>query len=224
MRTAKFVSLLVLALAAALASATAAPAATTIGSTPASSADVSACAGATLFVQDVTANASPRYDAPTAGVITSWSVMGRPANTAPLKMKVVRETAPDTYTIVGTTAEESILMNQLNTFPTRISVNAGDKVSLWIGSLVTAACFFTSPNVGDSVRYRGGNYTEPVSGEAFPTPQMFGGNARVDVSAQLEPDADGDGFGDESQDACPELASTQLACPVRRRRSRWCRS
>jgi hypothetical protein len=40
-----------------------------------------------------------------------------------------------------------------------------------------------------------------------------GNQFRVDVGAVLEPDADGDGFGDETQDACPSDASTQGPCP-----------
>ena len=33
------------------------------------------------------------------------------------------------------------------------------------------------------------------------------------ISAQLEPDRDGDGFGDETQDLCPTNSQTQGACP-----------
>jgi uncharacterized repeat protein (TIGR01451 family) len=36
--------------------------------------------------------------------------------------------------------------------------------------------------------------------------------ARVDAEATIEPDADGDGFGDESQDQCPTDPSTQGTC------------
>ncbi|HEY1285088.1 MAG TPA: hypothetical protein VGF04_03300 [Solirubrobacterales bacterium] len=35
---------------------------------------------------------------------------------------------------------------------------------------------------------------------------------RLDVAAIVEPDADGDGFGDETQDQCPTQASTQGPC------------
>jgi hypothetical protein len=34
------------------------------------------------------------------------------------------------------------------------------------------------------------------------------------LNADIEPDADADGFGDETQDLCPTDASTQGACPV----------
>jgi hypothetical protein len=37
--------------------------------------------------------------------------------------------------------------------------------------------------------------------------------SEVLVNADVEPDADGDGFGDETQDGCPTDASIQGACP-----------
>jgi hypothetical protein len=36
----------------------------------------------------------------------------------------------------------------------------------------------------------------------------------VPVTALIEPDADGDGYGDETQDKCPQAASVQAECPV----------
>jgi hypothetical protein len=38
-------------------------------------------------------------------------------------------------------------------------------------------------------------------------------NSRTALWAKLEPDADHDGFGDESQDGCPNNAQLQVACP-----------
>ena len=38
--------------------------------------------------------------------------------------------------------------------------------------------------------------------------------ARLLLSAQLEPDADHDGYGDETQDQCPTDAATQGPCPL----------
>ena len=34
------------------------------------------------------------------------------------------------------------------------------------------------------------------------------------MSAVVEPDADGDGYGDETQDRCPEKAALQIPCPA----------
>jgi hypothetical protein len=36
----------------------------------------------------------------------------------------------------------------------------------------------------------------------------------VNISVVLEPDADHDGFGDETQDQCPTNATTQGPCPT----------
>ena len=39
-------------------------------------------------------------------------------------------------------------------------------------------------------------------------------NAAVPVAAVIEPDADNDGYGDETQDKCPQSAALQTTCPV----------
>jgi hypothetical protein len=39
-------------------------------------------------------------------------------------------------------------------------------------------------------------------------------SARVNVSAVVESDADGDGYGDVSQDLCPQSKLSQAACPA----------
>lgn len=36
---------------------------------------------------------------------------------------------------------------------------------------------------------------------------------RIPVVASIEPDADGDGYGDETQDGCPQSAAYQGPCP-----------
>jgi hypothetical protein len=37
--------------------------------------------------------------------------------------------------------------------------------------------------------------------------------AKIPLAAVIEPDADNDGFGDETQDACPQSAALQTPCP-----------
>ena len=44
---------------------------------------------------------------------------------------------------------------------------------------------------------------------------VTGSDFRVDIAATVEPDRDGDGFGDLTQDQCPTDASRQSACPTR---------
>ena len=194
-----------------LGAASSAAAAVTVGSTPANPADVAPCGGGTMFVQDEDLG-SPSYAAPSDGVVTSWSMMGRPTLTAPAKLKIVRENDPDIYTIIGTTAEETIAAGVLSTFPTQIEMKAGDRLGLWFGPGVTGPCYSTAV-AGNTMKYRPGGYPEPAAGEAFPTLTPSTG-VKLDVSVQLEPDADGDGFGDETQDGCPTVATVQQPCPV----------
>jgi hypothetical protein len=49
-------------------------------------------------------------------------------------------------------------------------------------------------------------------GETVPGPATP--NYRNAIWAQLEADADGDGYGDDTQDKCPQSAAFQNACPV----------
>jgi uncharacterized repeat protein (TIGR01451 family) len=53
------------------------------------------------------------------------------------------------------------------------------------------------------------NFNEPVGTTHT---YMSGGAQVIDVAASVEPDADHDGFGDETQDACPTDATTQGVC------------
>jgi hypothetical protein len=67
-----------------------------------------------------------------------------------------------------------------------------------------------SPNLADTY---GGQAIDPTT-----VPQlMLTANATkrlLDISAVWEPDADGDGYGDVSQDGCPLLTTMQAPCPV----------
>jgi hypothetical protein len=74
-----------------------------------------------------TVSPAGQYAAPTAGVITSWSLQ---ADAFPprLKLKVARPAGGNDFTIVGESEVQTTSANQLNTFPTQISVEAGDLI------------------------------------------------------------------------------------------------
>ena len=95
----------------------------------------------------------------------------------------------------------------LHTFPTRIPVHFLD----FIGAAATVgACAVRSFNTSDTYdTYLGPALTPGTPAMFFPGNGWF-----ADISAQLEADADRDGFGDETQDQCPTNASTQLPCPA----------
>jgi hypothetical protein len=136
-----------------------------------------------------------QYAAPLPGVITSWSYEAA-LSVPQLKFKVARPAGPDTFMIVGEDGPRTPTAGTLNTFTTQIPVQAGDVIGLHV---VTA---------GLVVRAGGGAYffqqvaSDPPPGTTTTfTPAVT--SAQIDVSATLEPDADRDGFGDETQDCDP---------------------
>jgi hypothetical protein len=140
------------------------------------------------------ASASPngQHAAPFDGVITSWSFHA--GATAPqLKFKVARPVTPTSYTIVGDTGVRSTVANVLNTFPAQIPVLAGDVIG-----------FFTVMGSHPCLRPNTGHNYVVSSGDVPPgATATFGGeiHQQLDISAMLERDCDGDGLGDETQDA-----------------------
>jgi hypothetical protein len=152
-----------------------------------------------------------QYAAPSPGVITSWSFQASfGAVPQGLKLKVGRSAGGADFTIVGESAPKNPVSNQLNTYTDlSIPVQAGDVIGLWPGTAVFEAHFFNTVRIDTG--FAG---VEHVGDLAPNDTDTFSGPAgeQIDVSAKLEPDADRDGFGDETQDQCPADASTQGAC------------
>ena len=65
------------------------------------------------------------------------------------------------------------------------------------------------PSPGSSFGLIEGN---PIIGATVPFKESPEPKAQIPVFATVEPDADGDGYGDETQDQCPTQATTQGAC------------
>jgi hypothetical protein len=133
------------------------------------------------------------YAAPSEGVITSWSFQA--GNAVPsLKFKVGRPAGGNLYTIIGESPLTTPAANILNTFPIQISVQAGDLIGFYVG--VAGQCGITGiPGYVHSAA--AGDIVPPNTATFTPLPAQM---VQLDVSAQLEPDCDKDGFGDETQD------------------------
>jgi hypothetical protein len=187
--------------------------ATTVGQTAPDAGSVLTCGGATLFLTP-TVGAAPDYFVPTGGgVLTSWSVQGPTSLKEPptddLKLKVVRSSSANSYVIAAEDIFRSIVPGVLNTFPIRIPVSGGEIIALWVPNGSQPCTFFGPP--GDVQEYRGGSFAEPAIGATFVTDSTDVGR-RTNVSAKLEPDADHDGFGDETQDQCLGQAGSSNGC------------
>src|SRR5215212_6190829 len=151
--------------------------------------------------------------APAAGVITGWgfnvNVPGIEGVPYTMKLKVLRATAtPNTFDVVGESTREAI-HNGSNSFATRISVQAGDLLGTGGGDSFALGLFCAPIDPSDVLGISEGE--APVGSSRTFTPT---GSARLALWASIEPDADNDGYGDETQDACPQSATTQVACPV----------
>ncbi|MBJ7359281.1 hypothetical protein [Nocardioides sp.] len=148
--------------------------------------------------------------APSAGVLTKarFTLPTGDSPGFPQKLKVARSAgAPNQYTVVG---ESGVLpvVSGVQTFDVRVPIAAGDLIGLQGGAsggvlycnsgdtANVGAVLAGDPAVGSTATY------SPESGLALP------------VVVTLEPDADKDGYGDETQDQCPQSAAAQGPCPI----------
>jgi hypothetical protein len=176
------------------------PLPTTLGRTLAPSA--SDCGGNSYIP---TGPADYRFSAPADGVVTSWSYLSTADLDGTLKLKIFRPLGGVDYMAVADSAPETpTAANALNTFSTRISVRQGDRIA------VHSADLPCTTNVGPGSHIWAPGDPAPNSTTTFPNSSQ----RAVDLSAVVEADADGDGYGDTSQDLCPTDASTQGTCPI----------
>jgi hypothetical protein len=199
----------------ALIAAPSAPAAVEFGDTCA--ADSGAPVDYTIATLSAPPGALP-LAAPSAGVVTQVKVrIALPVIPAslPLKVKALRAAGGTLFTIVGEAPPVAATAG-LSTGSARIPVQAGDRLALhgepftFEETYVPAFTIFCG-ETGDGSIMGGAPGSPPVGSTAEFAALTEG---RAPVSAVLEPDADGDGFGDETQDQCPQSAAAQGVCPT----------
>ena len=143
-----------------------------------------------------------------AGVVTGFSV--RSAVAIQARIRVLR--GPSTATLVVASSPFASVpgTNTAEEFDARLAVNAGDVVAL---GLPSGADFPFAVTGGATGRCFNPFLPEPADGATQLSANCSGGREFL-YNATVEPDADGDGYGDESQDACPTNAATFGNCPV----------
>ena len=195
--------LLLVSLAVPLVFAPRASAAVTIGET--FDPGTSSCGN--FLVQSVSpANA---YAAPSSGVITSWSYQAS-GESGQLKLKVADPEGGNMFTVVGESAVESAAANTLNTFQTRIPVQTLDVIGITPVTIGIPCIRGMATGYSYSAFVMGSDV--PPGGTASFNPPVP--NVQLDVAARLEPDADADDFGDETQDQCPGVGGPSNGCPA----------
>lgn len=145
--------------------------------------------------------------APSGGVVTSWKVNSAYPSPVPEVMGAFRLVGPGKFQVVGESVEETVNPG-LNVFPARVPAQAGDRLgALPVGEESPLFCETTET----------GDHTWSLRGSVGvgSTHQFAAGVfVRVPLVATIEPDRDGDGYGDETQDGCPQSAAYQGPCPV----------
>jgi hypothetical protein len=164
------------------------------------------CSGAVSSTNLQTSSLANSYGVPAPGVITSWSIQSGPSPVVWARLKLARPAGGSNYTIVAESAQEAPARDQVSTFATRIPVAGGELLGATTQNPGTGDCFIA--NSGPEFTVVQSGVEQPVNSTAsygtLPSTQL-------DIAATLEADADGDGFGDETQDACPADAALQQA-------------
>jgi hemolysin type calcium-binding protein len=189
---------LAVGLVATLVPAAGAQAATTIGQAPPTDGASVNC-GPGVGVQRGVASGTG-YTVPVpGGVIARW----RTSATGGMAMTVFTGASP-TFTAKAESAVENA-NGVLTTFATRIPVSGGELLGFRLPG-AAPGCAFETMVAADAVSV--------VASAPIGTPTTFAEvtGFRWNIAADIEPDADKDGFGDETQDLCPTQAGTQGPC------------
>ena len=164
------------------------------------------------FVNLRSTNPGATFAAPAAGVITSWSFragMGPQAEASAMTLKTYRPGTQDgtsgysfaTAVNTGPTFEipagNQLPSDPPTVLPARMPIAAGERVGITADNDITFAVYNPTDNVSSTVLFTG---FPPYNGEDYGT--TYGGTA-IAINALVEPDADGDGYGDETQDCYP---------------------
>lgn len=155
--------------------------------------------------------------APISGVITEWTVNtniaieseGKLAGEFPRVLQqrlLVLRAEGEGFKVVGESAGGLLNLKGSNTYTARVPVQAGDYLGI-AGNPFAAWCETKEP----ADTYAAATGGTPV-GSTFKVERASG--LQVPITARVEPDADGDGYGDETQDQCPQSAAYQTPCPV----------
>ena len=174
------------------------------------------------FFTETTSLGTPETGSPMTGALVSMRL--RHYNPDPLQMalRAFRETStsgsylnvgPEIPTIVP---QDTTPGGEVTEFTMHRVIAKGDRLGLGFTkpSYTSYASFYFLAGGGPHLcRFRqGAGQDHPVDTAA--SYSTAGCPYEVMMSGTVEPDADGDGFGDETQDGCPMNAAVQGDCPI----------
>ncbi|HWA54173.1 MAG TPA: hypothetical protein VG816_08380 [Solirubrobacterales bacterium] len=145
--------------------------------------------------------------APSGGVVTAWKVNSAYPTPVLEAMGVFRPIDTGKFELVGESNEVTV-SSGTNVFATRLPIETGDRIGLLPVEEESPLYCATGDN-GDHTWSRPGSI-------GIGAPHVFsaGVDVRVPLISTIEPDRDGDGYGDETQDRCPQSAAYHDPCPT----------
>ena len=139
------------------------------------------------------------FTSPITGVLVQWGVRH---SSGPMAVDVLKG---------STDVEESALQvpptDGIEQFPTRLPIDAGDRLALHAPS---GGGFVADANVAG---VRLDTWQPPLAVGETRSPDNFFVDKELLLNGTVEADADRDGYGDETQDLCPSNAATHGPCP-----------
>lgn len=161
-------------------------------------------------VQTAVVPGGPSYSAPTAGIVTKWGLTAPNGQSGTARLKILSYSAGDSSWTVLNQSESMSFVSGPNTFDTRIPIAAGNEIALFSPDYAAYCTTGVAPAETSALGLDSSN--TPIGGSLIAWSFNYG--TRTALFAVIEPDVDADGFGDESQDLCPQRADTQTACPA----------
>lgn len=170
----------------------------------------------TLTTLSAPAGALP-LTAPISGVITKVKMQVATALPSglliPEQVKLLRSAGGNNFTVTNQTNIN--VGTGSNVAEARMPVQAGERLAVhglpftYEGSSIAGYEFYCGSGTEGTLGAVSGDVPQGSTSEFAPVTE-----GRVPLAAVIEPDADGDGFGDETQDGCPQSAATQAPCPA----------
>ncbi len=160
------------------------------------------------------------YRAEAYGVITSWTTAQAIEAGHTLQLVIMRSRigpggVGHFYTALKKDVVRPLSAAIINSFGVRIPIEAGEELALYVPpgqplvmGVPAGRCLHVTGFLEDQYRTHPGD--PPFGTELDYT--SSGTQYRLNVLAKVEPDVDRDGFGDETQDRCPENGGTQSFC------------
>ena len=159
---------------------------------------------------------------PIDGVVVRWRARSNslpPGNFAPT-FRIVRS-APNGFAGAGSSGPVPAY-GGVGEFPTQLSIRKDDYIGIDLPVKINTCgpCVAAVSGGGTEARWRPALIDNEPPGRP---PDAGGGNALL-INADVEPDTDGDGFGDETQDKCTGSGGSQDACSATSGTEAGCRA